>query len=134
MKDSCDDTLVNLKKITAKSKISGINRESNNKVRKQGFKELMRFNLDNELAMAEHNLSVVTATQQFVKKALKRNNRKEQVTSVDAAPATNEVVLKTSIKQNNTKTTFKGINIMTMQDGKGLKFGDQNIRKVQFDV
>lgn len=62
MKDSCDDTTVNLKKIITKSKISGINRESNNKIREQSFKELMRFNLDNELAMAERNLSVVTAT------------------------------------------------------------------------
>ena len=62
MKDSCDDTPVNLKKIITKSKISGINRGSNNKIRKQSFKELMRFNLDNELAMAERNLSVVTAT------------------------------------------------------------------------
>ena len=34
--------------------------------------------------------------------------------------------LKTSIKQANTQTTtFKGINIMSMEDGKGLKFLDQ---------
>ena len=44
--------------------------------------------------------------------------------------------LKTSIKSANTQTTtFKGINIMSMENGKGLKFLDQaKIRKVKFDV
>ena len=51
----------------------GVLRESMARNREESFKELMQFNLDNEFAKAERNLTKVNATQQFVNKALRGN-------------------------------------------------------------
>lgn len=126
-----------------------ISKEGLSKNRHESFKELMLFNLETEFALAERNLTVVNATQQFVNKALKKSGvmriKKDNLASTQnlasaaAQDRANDATrkAKTSIikQQNATKTVFKGINIMTSEDGFGLKFSDQpKPRKVKFDV
>lgn len=123
-----------------------------NKDRKESFAELMKFNLDLELAEAERSLIQVNATSQFVSKAMRGrpvNNKRflkatykqpQKTTEFAAAvgmstpegekssnPASVAIMvpetLKTSIKSHNTQqTVFKGMNIVTNEDGSGLKF------------
>ena len=68
-------------------------RESFVKNRNESFKQLMSFNIDNELEKAERNLNVVNATQTFVSKAMKSNiTQKRLRKNQNKSSNTNELV------------------------------------------
>ena len=109
------------------------------KNRQESFKELMKFNLDLELDEAQRSLSQVNATQSFVSKAMRgkleqRKVFKTEPNQAEPIQSSSPKVsfktadgLKTSIKSQKVHSTvFKGINITTSEDGKGLKFQDKN--------
>jgi len=55
--------------------------------RNESFNELMKFNLDTELAEAERSISMVNATQQFVSKAMRGRLTQKRFNKANAKPA-----------------------------------------------
>ena len=128
--DYRDDVFANLnnRRVNKAAALKGnsVLRDSISKHRNESFQNLMGFSLDKEFAKAERNLSMVNATQQFVNKAMRGTvvNKRVKKSQLDSFVDSNVVQgdveevaplpegLKTSIKQANNVTVFKGINIV----------------------
>ena len=128
--DYRDDVFANLnnRRVNKAAALKGnsVLRDSISKHRNESFQNLMGFSLDKEFAKAERNLSMVNATQQFVNKAMRGTvvNKRQKKSQLDSFVDSNVIQgdveevaplpegLKTSIKQANNVTVFKGINIV----------------------